>query len=297
MAYVAITNGEIDTDSPLTTGLMTKFRDNPEAIAQGLSGATRIARSALDNNVLTKWLYDYGDGSDGALSYAVNTTIAPGLYQATTFSVSAGAVLDLSAPGPLIIMAQTSIILSGTASTIDVDGMGAEGGADQDGGCGIFGGSGGGGSSGGWYGGGTYLNAGPADAVAGAAQSTRTQDTLLNLPSIISAATFRTSRDGIGGGAGGAYLSGAPGGKGGDGGGLLILISPIVTIGATCVITADGAQGGLAAGGGGGGAVIIATPASGYTNSGTVAAAAGLKGSGAGTHKDGGAGWVRNFIL
>jgi len=41
--FTAITNGEIDQDSPITTTLMTKYRDNLAATAEGASGAPRIA--------------------------------------------------------------------------------------------------------------------------------------------------------------------------------------------------------------------------------------------------------------
>lgn len=53
MAYSAIAGSEIDADSPITAGLMTKLRDNPEAIALGLSGATRIQDAALDTGSAT----------------------------------------------------------------------------------------------------------------------------------------------------------------------------------------------------------------------------------------------------
>lgn len=53
MAYSAITAGEIDQDSPITTGLMTRLRDNPIAIAAGDSGAPRIQTNALDTGVVT----------------------------------------------------------------------------------------------------------------------------------------------------------------------------------------------------------------------------------------------------
>jgi len=46
--YTAITAGEIDTDSPITTGLMTKIRDNPIAITEGASGAPKIQTAALE---------------------------------------------------------------------------------------------------------------------------------------------------------------------------------------------------------------------------------------------------------
>ena len=41
--YTTITNGEIDQDSPVTQPLMTALRDNPTAIAEGASGAPKIA--------------------------------------------------------------------------------------------------------------------------------------------------------------------------------------------------------------------------------------------------------------
>lgn len=43
MSYTAIPNSDIDQDSPGTQVLFTRLRDNPEAIATGASGATRIA--------------------------------------------------------------------------------------------------------------------------------------------------------------------------------------------------------------------------------------------------------------
>jgi hypothetical protein len=46
--YTAITNAELDQDSPLTETLTTKFRDNPIAITEGAAGAPRIVAGALD---------------------------------------------------------------------------------------------------------------------------------------------------------------------------------------------------------------------------------------------------------
>ncbi len=50
MAYTAITNGEIDADSPITVDLMTKMRDNPIAIANGDTGAPPIQTAAYGAN-------------------------------------------------------------------------------------------------------------------------------------------------------------------------------------------------------------------------------------------------------
>lgn len=46
--YTAIANNEIDEDSEITTGLMTKLRDNPVAITEGASGAPKIQTAALE---------------------------------------------------------------------------------------------------------------------------------------------------------------------------------------------------------------------------------------------------------
>jgi hypothetical protein len=46
--YSAITNGEIDQDSPGTEVLFAKLRDNPIAIAEGASGAPKVELDALE---------------------------------------------------------------------------------------------------------------------------------------------------------------------------------------------------------------------------------------------------------
>lgn len=53
MVWVNIPNSDIDQDSPVTVALMTALRDNPEAIADGDSGAPRIRDSALSTAVTT----------------------------------------------------------------------------------------------------------------------------------------------------------------------------------------------------------------------------------------------------
>lgn len=47
MAYANIPDGDIDAESPGNVSLFTRLRDNPEAIALGLSGATRIVSGAF----------------------------------------------------------------------------------------------------------------------------------------------------------------------------------------------------------------------------------------------------------
>ena len=45
-AYTAIADGEIDTDSPITESLLTRFRNNPIAITEGSTGAPKIQTAA-----------------------------------------------------------------------------------------------------------------------------------------------------------------------------------------------------------------------------------------------------------
>jgi len=44
--YTAIPNGDIDPDSPITTGLVTLLRDNPIAITEGSTGAPKLQTAA-----------------------------------------------------------------------------------------------------------------------------------------------------------------------------------------------------------------------------------------------------------
>lgn len=46
--YVAIPNGDIDQDSPVTQPLLTAIRDNPIAISEGATGAPRNMPNSLD---------------------------------------------------------------------------------------------------------------------------------------------------------------------------------------------------------------------------------------------------------
>jgi len=295
--YTAIPDADIDTDSPITQSLMTLLRDNPLGIQEGASGAPRIVRGAIAAGVGHRWFFDYGDESDGAITHTSSTTIAPGLWQCTTFEISATSpitTVGLNAMGPLIICATTSITINGV---LDVDGDGARGGdgdttAGNYGQPGMFGGSGGGAGTGSLDGGPTFLTAGGLGASSGNgnSQSTRTLNTLLSLMPIFAVTRKLTatqlheyngesSADAAVGGGGGAGSSNNH--NGGNGGGLVVLCAPVITVGAAGVITADGTAGtGTYNGGGGGGAIIIATPSGGYTNNGSVAAAGGVSSSG-----------------
>ena len=92
MAYSAISNGEIDLDSPITTGLMTKMRDNPIAIANGDSGAPKIQTAAINDSAVTTAKIAGGNVTSAKMAAAsvkqaaldtsigeVSTTILPGM--------------------------------------------------------------------------------------------------------------------------------------------------------------------------------------------------------------------------
>ena len=88
--YTAITNGQIDQDSPITQPLMTAMRDNPIAITEGATGAPRIlglAAATIDEvQVLTVSAADTynlgaaqgfvsGTVQTGGTSYVIGFTI------------------------------------------------------------------------------------------------------------------------------------------------------------------------------------------------------------------------------
>lgn len=55
-AYTTIADSEIDPESPFTTTLATKYRDNPIAITEGASGAPRIVDIAISFSSSTRIL-------------------------------------------------------------------------------------------------------------------------------------------------------------------------------------------------------------------------------------------------
>ncbi|MDA0780681.1 MAG: hypothetical protein PQ612_06065 [Rickettsiales bacterium] len=72
--YTTINNTDIDVDSPVTTSLMNKLRDNPIAITEGASGAPKIQAAALDTDSVTANAIAAGAvGSSELGSNAVNT--------------------------------------------------------------------------------------------------------------------------------------------------------------------------------------------------------------------------------
>lgn len=58
-AYTSVADSEIDPESPGTTTLFTKLRDNPIAITEGASGAPKIQTAALVDHVSSTAAYIY----------------------------------------------------------------------------------------------------------------------------------------------------------------------------------------------------------------------------------------------
>ena len=73
MSWTLIPDSDVDQDSPLNQPLMTSLRDNPIAIAAGLSGAPRILSTAFD---LT---YKTGSRTSDGTIVTLDTTDLPNL--------------------------------------------------------------------------------------------------------------------------------------------------------------------------------------------------------------------------
>jgi hypothetical protein len=87
--YTAITDAEIDQDSPITQTLMTKYRDNLIATAEGASGAPSISANALQTTATeVSWVAQrtatIAAGDVGSYAFAwLNSTATPPVFGAT----------------------------------------------------------------------------------------------------------------------------------------------------------------------------------------------------------------------
>ena len=105
--YTAITNAEIDQDSPLTETLATKWRDNPLAMFEGSTGAPNLSYAALGT---------LAAGSDIKIQVTSNSAtfliVQPGVVRVNVTGLGGGNY-TFSANG--------SIFASGVATDINVD--------------------------------------------------------------------------------------------------------------------------------------------------------------------------------
>jgi len=143
--YTAITDAEIDQDSPITQTLMTKYRDNLTAVTEGASGAPRIVGSAAkyfdDYPVLTVSAADTYSVSFGLILETLTTTTTNSdnpptvvayrytvelysgsmRFKATHASSSSFEVSRLSLyKNGSLVQAYTTTSTSGTARSVDV---------------------------------------------------------------------------------------------------------------------------------------------------------------------------------
>jgi len=277
-----IATTEIDTDSPITEPLLTKFRDRDVTLID------QMAKHGGPSSV--------GAGSD--ISYEGDVVIAAnqslgGMHNYNNLMINSGVVVTVDRY--VIIMAKGTVTIAGT---MDGTGQGPLGGAavstgvtglpGQDGAGGGSGGAGGGSSA---YAGGAGGKGGVfGDLVAGGAGAVDTiggAGTAISLRTKGAALLARLLFGGGGGGSGagsGTNASGA-GGKGGAG---IIIIAPIIILTGGSLV-ANGAAGESvggsegSGGGGGGGVIYLATKSfTGTTPGQPAGGAAGTEPSGAG---------------
>ena len=77
--YTAIPDADVAAERPITTGLMTKLRDNPIAIIEGAPGAPKATARIITPG---------GSAADGPLDDAATPTL-PGFYEATLVEITA----------------------------------------------------------------------------------------------------------------------------------------------------------------------------------------------------------------
>lgn len=87
--YTAITDEEIDQDSPITQTLMTKYRDNLTAVIEGDASAPKVEDAALDTTVTsagTDWvaarIAGVSVGAIGTYAFLRNVTAESATYAA-----------------------------------------------------------------------------------------------------------------------------------------------------------------------------------------------------------------------
>ncbi len=245
--------------------------------------------------------FNSGTGLDGSYSAAVNTTIAGGTYNFSSFNIDAGVTVTVTGTQPLIIYCTGVVTINGTLSANG--GNGADGityVSGGTGGIGVAGGANGGDGSfsspsgplvgidgngpggannhgAGWSGGGGggYGTIGGASGGVGGFSGPVYGD-----------ANISALETGSGGGGGsGGYDCGA--GGGGAGGGIIAIYTGTgVNIGVSGMISANGGNGGSdgtgncgGGGGGSGGSIILASPS--VTNNGVLSCTGGLGGGSA----------------
>jgi hypothetical protein len=263
--------------------------------------------------------FSVGTGADGAYLATVNTTLAGGTYNFTSFTINPGVVVSVTGNSSLVIYCSGTATINGvlnasggngsdgiTYTSAGIGGIGVAGGGNggngtystdlsgmqasdgnNTGGVGTFGN--------GWTGGGGAGYATSGNGSGGAAGFGGASYGTANLAGLWA---------GSGGGGGSGGISCGSGG-GGAGGGLIIINANSIIIGATGSLISNGGNGGSdgngncgGGGAGSGGSIWIASPS--LTNNGNISAIGGIGGASAvpgspyyGTGGNGSAGRIR----
>jgi len=310
MAYIPITNSEIDPDSPLATSLTFRFRDNPIAIANGDAGAPRVSRRAITPG---------GAGLDGAFVNADAAPTSMGFYEYASIELTAAktfpVVSIIRVAGDVTLAAVLSLTRVSTANRLQLpllntviaeNGVAVVSGGDITGG----GGAGAGGSAGG-------SAAGPSAAggIAGPSFAGTKRTWMAQKPMVGGIGAFTTEPwRAKGGGSllliiagnliatGGTFdVSGQTQGKpgtdqspGGGGGGSITIICTGTITGGTYLANGGNGVSGSGEDGGGGGGGYIALIAAAFAGVQTIDVAGG---AGPSSATDGGAGYVETETL
>jgi len=212
---------------------------------------------------------DFGDGSDGAVTYSASANLAPGVYNHTEFKINSGVTMTVTGSGILIVRCTGTATIDGTiaanAKALPHNFMGGDA-------FGFAGGSAGGlqsyaASSGAIY----RAAAGPGVAGTAATEAMIKTALAMNQPVL-----------------GGGYSDNV---YGGWGGGFVVIIARRLVFNSGATINCAGGNGsGTVNSGGGGGGVIIFSYQDHLTDSGTKTVTAGTGVTGGG---NGAAGWTR----
>lgn len=292
-----------------------------QIVGDNVSLLTPAARNVIDDNEFIAEMESFegppdqtfGDGSDGDVVIAVNTTLTQDLYP-NTLTINNGAIFQTN--GYRVIARRWIKVLGlwrangddavgaapgngAVTGTIGEGGAGAAGGANAGANAsslnnnntpGLGGGGGDGGSSGVRAGG----TGGAVRSRSDLRVTPRRLDTILagfDTDQSLGANPLVRFRGGAGGGAGAGDTVNL-GGGGGEGGAIIVVAAPYAFIGPTGAVEARGgaggaAAGGNAAGGGGGGGGVIFNVRARARSRGTISVAGGAAGLGSGSGQAG----------
>lgn len=130
--WTTISDSQIDPNAPVTSELMAALRDNPSAIAEGATGATRIAVDAFSGSVAGDTLLFSAYGPDVEVTSTTDLTIFEGArFKAVTSGTirvsfeykRSGDTLNVTAgvyKNGSVVLTQTKNSTSYSTHTVDI---------------------------------------------------------------------------------------------------------------------------------------------------------------------------------